>query len=198
VSSENRAIVVGLPGVGKTTVLNELQRIAKQENFPLKIVNYGTVMLRFAEESVKERDYIRKTSKNFQFDIQRRAAEEIVEKNPTSDGVLLIDTHMIVKTHFGYLPGIPSYVLSIFKPRLIVMIEAPSKEIISRRVKDVSGRRRDEVLTEDIELEIQVSRMMASACSVLAGTPLGVIENIPGAANKAAEQLFQMVKAGGG
>src|SRR2546425_1288712 len=37
-------IVAGIPGVGKTTVLQELETVAREKNIPLKIVNFGNVM----------------------------------------------------------------------------------------------------------------------------------------------------------
>ena len=36
--------MAGIPGVGKTTVLQELDAVAKEKNVPLKIINFGNVM----------------------------------------------------------------------------------------------------------------------------------------------------------
>jgi len=117
-------IVVGLPGVGKSTVLGELEKEASKQGLKIQIVNYGTVMMSLAEESgrqVAHRDEMRKRSTSFQRELQAEAARRIASMAEAFDGVTLVDTHMIVKAGSGYLPGLPSHVLSLLKPSLIAL-----------------------------------------------------------------------------
>ncbi len=55
-------IVAGVPGVGKTTILQELEAVAKERKVPLKIVNFGNVMNElFKKRGVEiHRDHMRK------------------------------------------------------------------------------------------------------------------------------------------
>lgn len=47
-------VVTGIPGVGKTTVLNELLDLAKQNRFDLTVLNFGTVMNEIMRELGKD------------------------------------------------------------------------------------------------------------------------------------------------
>jgi len=37
-------VITGIPGVGKTTILKELETLAKEQKLKLTTVNFGTVM----------------------------------------------------------------------------------------------------------------------------------------------------------
>lgn len=190
-------IVVGLPGVGKSTVLEGLEKEASRQGLKIQIVNYGTVMMGLAEESgrqVSHRDEIRKRSAAFQRELQAEAARRIASMAEAFDGITLVDTHMIVRAGSGYLPGLPSHVLSLLKPNLIVLIEAPPSNILARRLKDAEVRERETPIAEEVNFEIQLSRVMAAACSTLTGAPLTIVENLEGKAGEAAVKLLEAVK----
>jgi adenylate kinase len=190
-------IVVGLPGVGKSTVLEELEKEASRRGLKIQIVNYGTVMMGLAEESgrqVSHRDEMRKRSAAFQRELQAEAARRIAGMAEAFDGITLVDTHMIVRAGSGYLPGLPSHVLSLLKPNLIALIEAPPSNILARRLKDAEVRERETPIAEEVNFEIQLSRVMAAACSTLTGAPLTIVENLEGKAGEAAAKLLEAVK----
>ena len=54
---------------------------------------------------------------------------------------MLIDTHCLIHTPHGYLPGLPAKVLQILAPHLIVLLEAPPEIIANRRHGDASRER---------------------------------------------------------
>jgi len=194
-------VVVGLPGVGKSTVLAKLEELAAREGLKLQTVNYGTVMMGLAEASgrkVAHRDEMRKRSMSFQRELQAEAAKKIAEMASSFEGVTLLDTHMIVRTGSGYLPGLPSHVLALLKPSLIALVEAPAQDILSRRIKDAAVRVRETPQAEEVEFEIQLSRVMAASCSAISGAPLIVVENLEGKAEEAALRLFNAIKGVGG
>ncbi len=194
-------IVVGLPGVGKSTVLAKLEEEASRQGVKIQTVNYGTVMLGLAEEAgktVEHRDAMRRKSMGFQRELQAKAAEKIAELAEGFEGVTLVDTHMIVRTGSGYLPGLPSHVLSRLKPNLIALVEAPPKDILARRLKDAGVRVRETLEAGEVEFEIQLSRFMAASCAALSGAPLLVVENLEGRADEAALKLLRAIQGLGG
>ncbi|MCD6331212.1 MAG: adenylate kinase, partial [Thermoplasmata archaeon] len=137
-----RAIIAGIPGAGKTTVLNE---VIKKTG--IEVINYGDVMFGMAKkEGIKDRDEMRKLPYEKQRELQRKAAEEIAKKDN-----IIIDTHCTIKTPYGYLPGLPHDVLQILKPERIILIEADVEEILQRRKKDEEIRQRDKESKEEME-----------------------------------------------
>ena len=177
-----RIIVAGVPGAGKTSIMNE---VSKRTNY--RIVNYGTVMLDIAKSQglVDDRDEIRKLPIETQIKLQREAAKKIgsMEK-------IIVDTHLTIKTPSGYFPGLPVWVLDEIKPNLIVVVEAEPHEIMRRRKNDTT-RKRDFETYEDIKEHIQANRYAAFACSVLTGAPVMILTNRDGMLEQAVEKFME-------
>ncbi len=191
------AIVVGLPGVGKSTVLKKLEENASKLGVPIQIVNYGTVMMEVSSEKssgITHRDEIRRRSASLQHELQAEAARRIASKAESFQGVTIVDTHLIVRTLTGYLPGLPAHVLEILKPNLLALIEASPDEIASRRIKDAEVRMRESLPKDEIVFELQLSRFMAAAASTVSGAPLVIVENREGKAEEAANRILEMIK----
>ncbi|MBS7650341.1 MAG: adenylate kinase [Candidatus Bathyarchaeia archaeon] len=186
-----RVIVTGTPGVGKSTVLEELSKLAMQENLKVEIVNFGTVMSRLLEAEGKKlhRDMIRRQDLNLQRRIQLEAAEKIAGMEGE---VTIVDTHVAVKTSLGYLPGLPEHVLKRLKPNLIIMVEAEPAEIEERRRRD-QDRMRIENEAGEVSTDIEWSRRMAAACSVIAGVPVKTVKNFEGQRLKAAREILSLI-----
>lgn len=179
-----KIIITGVPGVGKSTIL---EGVSKKIDYPIK--NYGTVMLEIAKTyGVKSRDDIRKQKIELQRDIQKEAAKTIGKSEK-----VIVDTHMSIKTNSGYLPGLPEWVLKELKPDLLVLIEADSKDISSRRKKDES-RVRDEDETLSIEEHQGMNRAFAATCSVLTGANVIIIQNREGKVEETVNMLAEMIK----
>lgn len=185
-------IVTGLPGVGKTTVLDALKGVSERNGVPISIVNFGTAMSEILKRKgvALDRDDIRRQDIALQREVQEEAAREISERR--GGGILIVDTHMFVKTDCGLWPGLPMNVLSKLSPSLLVLIEAPPEEIANRRRSDRS-RRRDEASRALIEQELNWSRSLAAACSVMTGAPVKIVNNEPGRHLEAAEELFGII-----
>lgn len=187
-------IITGIPGVGKTTVLRELEKLAELEKLKITTVNYGSMMLEANKLLRKdlERDDLRHASIRLQKRLQDAAATEIDKK---IDGLntVVIDTHMIIRTDVGYWPGLPLTVLEKLKPDLLVLIEADPQEIVTRRTKDRT-RIRDKVATEEIKEEIEFARLIAASCSTLTGAPVKIVENPAKKAAKVAKEILDILK----
>lgn len=186
-------VVTGIPGVGKTTVLRGLERVAEGAGLKLKIVTFSTVMLNIAKSEGKtfERDGLRKLPISKQRDLQRRAAVEIagmVQGNET----LIVDTHMVVRTGVGYWSGLPQNVLDELKPNLLVLLEADPREVLQRRAGD-NSRSRDRVAIDEIVDEMSVARSIAASCATFTGAPFKVIKNPTGRKMEVAEELLKAI-----
>lgn len=189
-------VVTGIPGSGKTTICNLAKEIAeKQKGKSLTVINFGTVMVELLEKGGEaiHRDFLRKSDLGFQRKLQREAAETISRIIANSEGVVIVDTHMSVKTSKGFLPGLPQHVLEALNPALFVLVEAPAEQILSRRIKDAS-RLRDKVVEEDIRQELLFSRLMAGSCAVLTGAPVKIIINEQGKQKEAALKLLEAME----
>ncbi|MEM4311424.1 MAG: adenylate kinase [Nitrososphaerales archaeon] len=180
-----RVLVVGIAGVGKTTVLNRVKEILKEKDLKVESLTYGTLMLEEAERlhKVKDRDELRKLKLQEQRELQISAAKKISKAN--SD-IVLIDTHLLIKSGNIYLPGLPFDVIKKLKPKLIILIEAPAKEILKRRKKD-SSRKRETLSKRAIEEELKMERELLGTCATLAGAPMLRVMNRENEVDKAAK-----------
>ena len=174
--NSKRAIIVGIPGVGKTTIISKVAELLNQMNHSTDIVIFGTLMLEEATEKIGSinRDELRRLSIENQRYFQELAAGKIAQMNKNE--IILVDTHLIINTSGGYYPGLPMRLLKIIKPTHLVMLTADPQEIIRRRKKD-DTRHRDVVLAKDVENELQISMMMIVSSSVLTGSPFFIVEN---------------------
>ena len=192
-----RIIVAGVPGVGKTTVLEELEVVGREKRVQLKVINFGSVMNEIFKQEGKaiHRDYMRKQDITSQARIQLQAAKRI--RKMSEKAVLIVDTHMFVRTKDGLWPGTPEKVLQALDPDMIVLIEAEPEEIANRRKHDTT-RERESPKVEDARADLEWSRYMASANAVIAGIPIQIVENSEGKQHRAAEDLLRTVEEVGG
>lgn len=186
--------MTGIPGVGKTTVLNELQDLARQNKFNLTVLNYGTIMNEIMRDLGKElhRDKMREQSIDAQKKVQELAASEIA--NRAGQGTVVVDTHMFVRTASGMWAGLPENVLEKLGPQLLVLIEAEPGHIAARRVGDAS-RIREKAVADEISFDLAWSRATAAASAVATGSPVKVIRNDEGKQKEAAQELFQAIRS---
>ena len=178
-----KVVIVGIPGVGKTSLVTELVELIIQHSKTVSVHSFGTVMLEEAiKNGVKDRDELRTLPIEKQQDLQKMAAEKI---SKMEDDVVLIDTHAFISTKSGFYPGLPNYVIQIIQPTNFIAITASPDEIHNRRMKD-NTRNRDTISIEDIKKELAVQDAMLSSCSVLSGSPMKVVFNHEGKVDEVA------------
>lgn len=187
-------VVTGIPGVGKTTVLSELASLANQTRFKLTVLNFGTVMNDVMRQlgSDLHRDEMRKQNIELQKRVQELAAKEIADR--ATHAMVVVDTHMFIRTSTGMWAGLPQHVLTMLRPRLLVLIEADPEQIAMRRKGD-SSRMREQALADDIAFDIEWSRATATVLAVLTGAPVKVIRNDVGRQREAAEELLKAIRS---
>lgn len=187
--NNKRVVVVGIPGVGKTTVISRTAEILNQRGTQTAVVVFGTMMFEEAKKlGINSRDEMRRQSIEVQRHMQNLAARRIAD---LKDNIVIVDTHLFINTNEGYYPGLPLHLLEVIKPTNIVMVAADPEEIVNRRRIDET-RDRDIESVEDIQYQLDISKVMVATCSVLTGCPFIIIMN---SNNKINETASKIVKA---
>ena len=185
-----KIVIVGIPGVGKTSVVNKIAEKLNQQNKSVSVHSFGTVMFEEAKKSgVQSRDELRKLNVEQQKNLQKKAAETIAD---SKEDVIIIDTHAFISTKEGFYPGLPNYLIQILKPTHFIAISAKPQEIYDRRTND-DTRNRDIVSIGSIKKELDVQDAMLSSCSVLSGSPMKVILNDEGKVEKTADTVINAI-----
>ncbi|BCS92097.1 MULTISPECIES: adenylate kinase [Metallosphaera] len=187
-------IVTGIPGVGKTTILNTIKEILSKENSKFLIMNYGDYMLKTAMELkyVNNRDEMRKLPLAVQRQLQLEAAKNIYkDASSLGDGLSFLDTHAVVRTPGGYLPGLPKHIVEILQPQVIFLIESDPELILKRQENDKTRARTDYSDPAVIRETMDFARYSAMASAVLVGASVKVVKNVEGDPSIAAHQIIK-------
>jgi adenylate kinase len=183
-------IIVGIPGVGKSTIINNATETLRKKGTSVKTVVFGSVMFEEAKKlGIHDRDELRKQTISVQQKLQNMAADHISNLN---DSIVFVDTHLFIKTQSGYYPGLPMNLILKMDPQRLILVTANSDEILNRRKKDTS-RTRDLISDDEINRDIQVSISMISSLSILTGAPFEIIYNHDDMIDSATSQLVELL-----
>ncbi len=189
--SQRRIVIVGIPGVGKTTVISRtVEKLAKRQ-VEAKVVNYGTIMLENATKTfgIKERDDMRKLSVDNQRKLQVLAASEI---SKITNPLVIVDTHLFIKTREGFWPGMPIDVLEAMKPTHLVLIVATPNEIVTRRERDAT-RARDQSTPDSVLIELDAAKSLLFASALITGSPSLIVSNNESQVDLTADKIVEAV-----
>jgi len=188
---ENKKVVlVGIPGVGKTTLLSKMVEVIKNHDKSVSVMSFGTLMFEVAKKNgLKDRDELRKLPVTEQQSLQKIAAEKIALQ---TEQVVIIDTHAFINSSEGYYPGLPEHVLKIIKPTNFVSISAKPEEIYNRRMTDDS-RNRDKITLTIIKKELEIQSGMISACAVISGSPVKHVLNREGKIDEVTNKIIKAI-----
>jgi adenylate kinase len=189
-AENKRIILVGIPGVGKTSLLSKIVETIKNHDKSVGVISFGTLMFEIAKKNgLKDRDELRKLPVTEQQNLQKIAAEKIAEHN---EQIVIIDTHAFINSTEGYYPGLPEHVLKIIKPTNFVTVTAKPEEIYNRRMKD-DTRNRDKITLTKIKTELGLQSGMISACAVITGSPVKHILNREGKIDEATDKIIKAI-----
>ena len=188
---ENKKVVmVGIPGVGKTTLLTKMAEIIKNHKKSVSVLSFGTLMFDVAKENgLKDRDGLRKLPVAEQQKLQKIAAEKIAQHD---EDVVIIDTHAFISSEEGYYPGLPEHVLKIIQPTNFVSVSAKPEEIYNRRMSD-DTRNRDKITIANIKKELDAQSGIIASCMVISGSPVKYILNREGKVDEAADKIINAI-----
>ncbi len=184
-------IIVGVPGVGKSTIISNATSTLQKKGTPLSTVVFGSVMFEEAKKlGINNRDQIRKLTVDVQQRLQNMAADHIISLN---DLLVIVDTHLFIKTQSGYYPGLPMNLILNLNPERLILITANPEEILNRRNND-STRTRDLISDDEIKRDIEVSLSMISSLSILTGAPFEIIHNHDNMIDSATSLLVELLE----
>lgn len=185
-----RMVIVGIPGVGKTTVISKAVESLSKRGLMTQVIVFGSAMLDEASKlGVKDRDEMRRLPVQKQRSLQVLAANSI---KAVQNRNVLIDTHLFINTKEGRYPGLPKNLLEILSPTHLVMITADPEDIFRRRTQD-GTRNRDLISVDGIKADLDVSAIMIASTSVLIGAPFKFIYNSYDKIDEAVKDLVNMV-----
>ncbi|TFG33826.1 adenylate kinase [Candidatus Thorarchaeota archaeon] len=191
--ARNVIIVTGIPGVGKTTVINAAVDLVKEKHGEeVLVLNFGTEMFEVAVKAgqVKDRDEMRKMPTSQQRKNQKLAGESIAKKGKKAR--VIVDTHTLIQTNNGYLIGLPEWVIRAIQPKTVVLVEADSEKIAGRRSSDET-RTRDAQSVMDIQIHQEMCRAAAVAVGTITGATVRRIMNREGKVEEAALELANTI-----
>ena len=184
-------IIVGIPGVGKSTLISNATELLQNVGTTICTVVFGTVMFEEAKKlGINDRDQIRKLSIDVQQKLQTMAAQYI---SGLKGSTVVVDTHLFIKTPSGYYPGLPMNLILELKPDKLILVTANSEEILRRRKKD-NTRARDIISDEEIKKDLSVSQSMISCLSILTGAPFEIIYNHDDVIDSATSLMVESLK----
>ncbi len=191
VGVSKKVVIVGIPGVGKSTLVNKIVEILNSKQKSVSVNSFGTLMFEEAQKNgMKNRDDLRKLSMEEQQNLQKKAAQKIAK---LEDDLVIIDTHTFINTNAGYYPGLPNNILEIIKPSNLISVYARPEEIYNRRMKDTT-RQRDVVSIDNIKKEMAISDAMLSSCAVFSGSPMKPVLNTEGKVDEAANAVISAIE----
>lgn len=186
-----KVIIVGIPGVGKSTIISNATAALQNMGTSVTTVVFGSVMFEEAKKlGITHRDQMRKLSIDVQQKLQNKAADLISGRR---ESVVVIDTHLFIKTSSGYYPGLPMNLILKLNPDRLILVSANSEEILRRR-KDDNTRTRDMISDDEIKRDIEVSLSMISSLSILTGAPFEIIHNHDNMIDSATSQMVELLK----
>lgn len=176
-------IIMGLPGAGKTTVLDGARKLHPGYAH----LNYGTLMFEIAKEKygLENRDQIRTLDAGQQKAVQAAVGKRLAKEK----GKVILDTHCSVlnPTKGFYLPGLPYSLLKGIKVEMLVLITGEISELAERRKNDPTRIRA--VDPKEIEEHDRHNRMLLACYSALTGAPAKVIINRNSKVEEAVKEL---------
>ncbi|HIE37014.1 TPA: adenylate kinase [Candidatus Geothermarchaeota archaeon] len=190
------AIVVGVPGVGKTTIISKAIEKLRNLGYQAEIINYGDVMLMKAVELgyVKNRDEMRKLPITKQLYLQRVAAEWISKKSEEVD-LILLDTHLFIRTPRGRWPGLSENNIPYLKGIVqLILIEADPHDISFRRQRDKTRIRSDYGDVKEIDEDQIFNRYLSASISIKYGCPVYILVNEEGKIPEVVEKLVKVLE----
>lgn len=180
-------MVAGVPGVGKTYIIKQLQKAGDLEGF--EVLNMGSIMFEIAKdlEVVDDRDQMRYLDRETQLALQQEASQ-LIQSDYLDQGIdVLLDTHLQILTKRGYMGTLSVWTATAIDIDYIILVEADPETIKSRRESDKSRKRNVDL--EEIQRHQEINRMTAFSYTVLSNTIVQIVDNSQGLESQALDKI---------
>lgn len=185
-------LVVGVPGVGKTSVIKEAMKYIQKQ---VKYISVGDIIFEIAKQeyNIQNRDEIRKVlSYEKQEELQMKAFQKIKYLDNPNE-ILILDTHFVIESYNGFIPGIIRKFAEIIKPEAIAVIIADPDKIFLRRLKDANIRAREIENLKRIEIQQNMTIYFSLIFMYEFHSVVEVINNEEGLLEEAAKKLAEFI-----
>jgi len=181
-------VVSGVPGVGASRVCEGARRNLGEG---VALVNFGDLMLEEALEHglADSREGLSGVPTHDRRMLQRRAGEYVARRAPEES--LLVNTHLVVRTADGFVPGLPPGVLSDVSPSALVVVDASPETILRRR--GTSERTFPDEARPTVAFHRQLQNAAALSCAGATDAPIRHLPN-EGEIDEAAERLASIAE----
>jgi len=180
-------LVSGVPGAGTTRVCEQARRLLGEE---YTLLHVGDVMLQEALEGgiATDRTELSQLGLRDQRALRRRATEQIARE--LDAGPAIVNTHFVVETTTGYIPGLTDESLVDLDPAAFVVVDASDATIQARREE---SSRSYETFTPGPGFHRQLQSVAAFSYARRTGAPIHHVRNEEDAA--ADERLAAVAEA---
>ena len=186
-------VVSGVPGVGSSTV-TEAAVASLDERYELLDTHDGMLeeALGSGLEVSGRDDFAEMTPRDIRR-LQRRMSEYVATIAADPDTYVVLNTHLVVNTAAGFIPGLPPEVLADLDPDAFVLVEADPEIVQERRAgSDYLSYSVDDRL--GIEFQQSMSRTAAFAYATSTGAPVALVEHVDGV-DAAAARLSEEIES---
>jgi adenylate kinase len=167
-------VVSGVKGAGKSTAI----KFVVEKKPDIEVITVGNYFEKaFKKLGLKRDEGDKVISKRTHKKIQKEAFD-LISKEIKKYKNVIIDTNLFFTKTEGFFPGLPEPIIKKINPDIIVVMEYKPEFILPRRENDVKtiGRERSASMTlKGIELEQNVQRLYALACSELTGCTVRIL-----------------------
>ncbi len=183
--------VGGVAGVGKSTVIGEARDRLEADGY--NVYSVGSFMFEEAERRglVEDRDQMRFLEEELQDQLKDYAVNQLVERSAAGENIVL-DSHYVIPTPDGYLPGLPNEDLERIGVDAYVLLFADAQVISERRMSDPS-RQRDMDPLDEIGRDLYHESQMAHEVAAQTNVPLYVIDTTHNNPSGYGERLIAVV-----
>jgi len=185
-------IIFGIPGVGKTSVVNGVKLKTK-----IRHLHWGDMTFETAKKMglVTNRDELRILDLETQRRLRVVVAKEMMEISKQEPNVL-VETHAAVHTPQGYWPGLSINTLEEFKPDCFIYLYARPEHVFERRLKDDTRWRKDETTIDNVTEALNINRVIVVTYAVLVSGTFIEVENKEGELEYAINTISDLIAKG--
>lgn len=187
--------LTGVPGVGKTYLLNRPYLKERIDNDGFLIVSMGSEIFEVAkkEKIAFDRDDLRRLDRETQMQLQNLACEKIQSDYVDQDINIIVDTHASILTPQGYLGTFSVWTAQAVDIDFIIILEANPEDIRKRRENDKTRKRLPSI--HEIVQHQDFNRAMIASYVTYSTTIAKIIDNTEGKTETAENDFITVIGA---